>query len=111
MIPEFIQTVAFCITNFSVVMLLQPLFETLSGTVIIRAVFQTVKNICIEHSAEGERFELSVPIKGYNGFRDRPVQPLWHPSNNSHSDTICGTNVPKLYLKINSLRESMTNKK
>ena len=30
--------------------------------------------------AEGERFELSVPSKGHNGFRDRPNRPLWHPS-------------------------------
>jgi hypothetical protein len=29
--------------------------------------------------AEGVGFEPTVP-KGYNGFRDRPDRPLWHPS-------------------------------
>ena len=29
--------------------------------------------------AEGVGFEPTVPI-GYNGFRDRPIRPLWHPS-------------------------------
>ena len=31
-------------------------------------------------SAEGEGFEPSVDRKAHNGFRDRPVQPLRHPS-------------------------------
>ena len=30
--------------------------------------------------AEGEGFEPSVDRKAHNGFRDRPVQPLRHPS-------------------------------
>ena len=30
--------------------------------------------------AEGERFELSDDVTAVNGFRDRPVQPLRHPS-------------------------------
>jgi hypothetical protein len=30
--------------------------------------------------AEGEGFEPSVRLTTYNGFRDRPVQPLRHPS-------------------------------
>jgi hypothetical protein len=30
--------------------------------------------------AEGERFELSDDLAVVNGFRDRPVQPLRHPS-------------------------------
>ena len=30
--------------------------------------------------AEGVGFEPTVPGKGYNGFRDRPVRPLRHPS-------------------------------
>lgn len=34
-----------------------------------------------EYFAEGEGFEPSIPIAQYNGFRDRPVQPLRHPSN------------------------------
>jgi hypothetical protein len=31
-------------------------------------------------SAEGEGFEPSVDREAHNGFRDRPVQPLRHPS-------------------------------
>jgi hypothetical protein len=34
-------------------------------------------------SAEGEGFEPSVDRKAHNGFRDRPVQPLRHPSEES----------------------------
>lgn len=30
--------------------------------------------------AEGAGFEPAIPRKGYTGFRDRPIQPLWHPS-------------------------------
>ncbi len=30
-------------------------------------------------AAEGEGFEPPVRI-AHNGFRDRPIQPLWHPS-------------------------------
>src|SRR5262245_18901150 len=30
--------------------------------------------------AEGVGFEPTVPIAGHNGFRDRPVRPLRHPS-------------------------------
>ncbi len=29
-------------------------------------------------SAERVRFELTVTHTSYNGFRDRPIQPLWH---------------------------------
>lgn len=28
--------------------------------------------------SEREGFEPSVPRKEYYGFRDRPIQPLWH---------------------------------
>jgi hypothetical protein len=34
----------------------------------------------LDDSAEGEGFEPSVDRKAHNGFRDRPVQPLRHPS-------------------------------
>jgi hypothetical protein len=34
---------------------------------------------------EGEGFEPSVDRKAHNGFRDRPVQPLRHPSGLSDS--------------------------
>lgn len=30
--------------------------------------------------AEGEGFEPSKDVTALNGFRDRPIQPLWHPS-------------------------------
>ena len=33
-----------------------------------------------EGKAEGEGFEPSVDLSAHNGFRDRPVQPLRHPS-------------------------------
>ena len=33
-----------------------------------------------KREAEGERFELSDDVAAVNGFRDRPVQPLRHPS-------------------------------
>jgi hypothetical protein len=33
-----------------------------------------------DYKAEGERFELSDDVTAVNGFRDRPVQPLRHPS-------------------------------
>lgn len=32
-------------------------------------------------AAEREGFEPSVTRKSHNGFRDRPIQPLWHLSN------------------------------
>jgi hypothetical protein len=35
--------------------------------------------------AEGERFELSDDVTAVNGFRDRPVQPLRHPSKGLRS--------------------------
>ena len=35
--------------------------------------------------AEGEGFEPSVDRKAHNGFRDRPVQPLRHPSGELRS--------------------------
>jgi hypothetical protein len=28
--------------------------------------------------------------EGYNGFRDRPIQPLWHPSVVSDPKSRCG---------------------
>ena len=34
----------------------------------------------LTHKTEGEGFEPSVDRKAHNGFRDRPVQPLRHPS-------------------------------
>ena len=34
-------------------------------------------------SAEGEGFEPSVDLTAHNGFRDRPVQPLRHPSEDA----------------------------
>ena len=34
----------------------------------------------LKRLAEGVGFEPTVPRKGYNGFRDRPVRPLRHPS-------------------------------
>ena len=36
--------------------------------------------------AEGQGFEPWVPTKEHNGFRDRPFQPLRHPSENSIFD-------------------------
>ena len=33
--------------------------------------------------AEGEGFEPSVRRKADNGFRDRPIRPLWHPSRSA----------------------------
>jgi hypothetical protein len=51
-------------------------------------------------SAEGEGFEPSVDRKAHNGFRDRPVQPLRHPSGrlilggraeSGPPDAVCGS--------------------
>ena len=39
---------------------------------------------------EGEGFEPSVDHKAHNGFRDRPVQPLRHPSELVQSVAILG---------------------
>ena len=35
--------------------------------------------------AEGVGFEPTVPIR-HNGFRDRPIRPLWHPSADGAAD-------------------------
>src|SRR5436190_7647058 len=58
--------------------------------------------------AEGEGFEPSVPLKGHNGFRDRPVQPLRHPSEGPGRFAQTGsarlaTVAPRLYLDQNYL--------
>jgi hypothetical protein len=37
--------------------------------------------------AEGVGFEPTVR-KAYNGFRDRPIRPLWHPSEALYSGAI-----------------------
>ncbi len=34
----------------------------------------------LRSSAEGVGFEPTVTLIGHNGFRDRPIRPLWHPS-------------------------------
>jgi hypothetical protein len=60
--------------------------RVLEGPTGVRASGQArpAKGLQIGHlsalKAEGEGFEPSVDRKAHNGFRDRPVQPLRHPS-------------------------------
>ena len=37
-----------------------------------------IYSLIFVHSAERQGFEPWDPRKGVNGFRDRPIRPLWH---------------------------------
>lgn len=43
--------------------------------------FSVVYVFLLYYSAERQGFEPWVPSHRDNGFRDRPIQPLWHLSN------------------------------
>ena len=57
-----------------------------------------------KYLAEGEGFEPSIPYKRYNGFQDRRLQPLGHPSGTiitqiATSLTPCSATYPALNYK------------